>query len=712
MKKHKQENLIHFFENHLREMSRQLIQLDTEEEAISYVAHSFREKLYADCVGIFSITDGSIHLHTHSGNLGQLGESFPLPLDQSMQDFLTRNVTSMELRKCTLDQLLIRHEIKTWFTMPLQAHHDHLAFCLVGFYNFTPLLDMDHAFAEFSKDVTAVLQNARQKKKQQRKLQMFEWIRENTSIAAPIEKHIYNLTVRTGQMTNASSAYVYLYNEQSQTLIYHPPAYQTEPDIRHISTVQNDLHLYFPYIGKEGACEISFALHYNAKLLGVLHLTKDESAFTAEDRAQIELLIEQALVLLENAMLYRSEQENNNRMHELLEYQQKLVKETVEVDNFNGITKLVSSMLRRNVILYNRFFQPISHQSPLLAEIDEVGRLAKKEAVTQRKETFAIVYNGYSHLFWAVQGNGDVFGYLALRSLEDELDPFDILTMELARNICSVQFIKHQLVLDANEQVKENFLSLLLSKKKFHKEHLMQYASSLQFDYTIPHEVAVIKLSIDRQQNILIQHRQISHVWDYIRRQLNSYGKSCFLSFYKQRGVLFVPVSLQHEALYGHIEDWAKSVDPTVSVKIGIGRVAEQLEHFAYSYTQAIQTLQLLESGFITQTRAKFQDLGSYMVLHHIEDQELMTMFVDDQIGKLIQYSEKKNRDLYNTLHTFLQFNGHIKHTAEALFIHRSSLLYRIEKVTDMLQVNLDDAETRFNLMMAFKLHAILEKKL
>ncbi|MEH7226050.1 helix-turn-helix domain-containing protein [Bacillus sp. JJ1566] len=78
----------------------------------------------------------------------------------------------------------------------------------------------------------------------------------------------------------------------------------------------------------------------------------------------------------------------------------------------------------------------------------------------------------------------------------------------------------------------------------------------------------------------------------------------------------------------------------------------------------------------------------------------------------MIFYSEGKTTDLLNTLHAFLQNNGNIKNTAEELFIHRSSLLYRIEKIESLLDIQLSDAEVRFNLMMAFKLYDMYGKEI
>jgi len=69
-----------------------------------------------------------------------------------------------------------------------------------------------------------------------------------------------------------------------------------------------------------------------------------------------------------------------------------------------------------------------------------------------------------------------------------------------------------------------------------------------------------------------------------------------------------------------------------------------------------------------------------------------------------MSYSNESKMNLIDTLHTYLQTNGNAKASAEKLFLHRSSLLYRLEKIEELLTANLNDPEVRFNLMLAYRL--------
>lgn len=84
---------------------------------------------------------------------------------------------------------------------------------------------------------------------------------------------------------------------------------------------------------------------------------------------------------------------------------------------------------------------------------------------------------------------------------------------------------------------------------------------------------------------------------------------------------------------------------------------------------------------------------------------DLGTMDEDGYLRIVGRKLEEKQKDLLDTLHTYLANNGNLKDTSEQLFIHRSTLQYRLEKIHQLLQVDLTDADTRFNLMLALKMH-------
>ena len=97
--------------------------------------------------------------------------------------------------------------------------------------------------------------------------------------------------------------------------------------------------------------------------------------------------------------------------------------------------------------------------------------------------------------------------------------------------------------------------------------------------------------------------------------------------------------------------------------------------------------------------------MGSYVLLRETKDSPAVRMFLEKYLYPLLKYSEEKNADLFHTLRIYLQNHGNISQTANKLFIHRSTLLYRLEKIESLLGVDLNDPDHRFNLMLAARLY-------
>ena len=60
--------------------------------------------------------------------------------------------------------------------------------------------------------------------------------------------------------------------------------------------------------------------------------------------------------------------------------------------------------------------------------------------------------------------------------------------------------------------------------------------------------------------------------------------------------------------------------------------------------------------------------------------------------------------DLVETLDAYLQCNGNVTHTAKMLFLHRSTLIHRLERIKALIDVDINDAQVRLALQVALLL--------
>jgi purine catabolism regulator len=143
-------------------------------------------------------------------------------------------------------------------------------------------------------------------------------------------------------------------------------------------------------------------------------------------------------------------------------------------------------------------------------------------------------------------------------------------------------------------------------------------------------------------------------------------------------------------------------------VTIGVGRQASTLEELPRSYQEARQALMIGQRLFSGQPVTYFGELGIYRLLFHLYDAEGVREFYEEVLGPLLEYDRRTDNELVVTLETYFACNGNLSAAARQLHLHRNSLLYRLERIQEVLQTDLENADMRLSLQVALKLRHIL----
>lgn len=136
---------------------------------------------------------------------------------------------------------------------------------------------------------------------------------------------------------------------------------------------------------------------------------------------------------------------------------------------------------------------------------------------------------------------------------------------------------------------------------------------------------------------------------------------------------------------------------------IGIGGWCEHPRDFPRSYHHAQLALTMRHrvgtntSGSVTF----YEELGIYRILAEVQDQESVDRFIRQWLGPLLDYDTAKRSQLIPTLTAYLECGGQYDATTAVLYVHRSTLKYRLSRIRDLLGIDINDPDTRFNLQLA-----------
>lgn len=144
-----------------------------------------------------------------------------------------------------------------------------------------------------------------------------------------------------------------------------------------------------------------------------------------------------------------------------------------------------------------------------------------------------------------------------------------------------------------------------------------------------------------------------------------------------------------------------------VPLSIGVGTPVEQLIDIPLTYSQASDALQAGYSAnkrlFVQSYRAK--ETADLLRLINNED---LVEFWRDSFMDLLNREEKEKEELMKTLRVYLDNQCQIAETAKQLYIHRNTVIYRLEKCEQLTRRRLRDPGDSLRLRIAFVIDSFL----
>jgi purine catabolism regulator len=166
------------------------------------------------------------------------------------------------------------------------------------------------------------------------------------------------------------------------------------------------------------------------------------------------------------------------------------------------------------------------------------------------------------------------------------------------------------------------------------------------------------------------------------------------------------PVQVARE-LADEIREEARREYPGTRLAVGIGSVAAKVNDWRASYREAAQAADIARR-LQSDTAMYIGDLGIYTFLAHPDYRDDLRALRDSTIGNLIQYEERQNADLLLTLEAFFQCHGNHSQTATMLSVHRNTLFYRMNRITEITGLDLNQPDVRLAVHLALKIHRLL----
>lgn len=185
---------------------------------------------------------------------------------------------------------------------------------------------------------------------------------------------------------------------------------------------------------------------------------------------------------------------------------------------------------------------------------------------------------------------------------------------------------------------------------------------------------------------------------------------SCYTLLYEDSVVMIVNMTSMDKPVNEIVAGLAVFLRDNL-IKLGISSEFSRFFHLRSAYKQATIAL---EQGKRSESMYWYQYFEDYIMEYVTETMSAempVEMLVSDALNILRKYDSDNNTELYNTLKIYLRLERNLLQTAKKLFIHRSTLSYRIERIQNLTGVNLDESKTRLKLLFSFAMEEYVRFK-
>lgn len=312
--------------------------------------------------------------------------------------------------------------------------------------------------------------------------------------------------------------------------------------------------------------------------------------------------------------------------------------------------------------------------------------------------------------------------FLLLDCTGCQLPDMDLIAFEHASSLIAIELLKEQALVEQEQKIREKLLEDLLMKRYGDENMIYRRGLSVGIDLRAPFCIFTIdpdcfeeyiyrELSSSSEAEI---QKIKAHIHGIIRMGMRDFRGPQLLLNNSVSVVGMISVLCQGDTqalreVVGDIIRRLRAAYPKLIFSAGIGRPKADIREADASLREARLALNCsrLPQFRREDCTAAFEELGALSFLSELMDSASMRGYYEEHMGRLLDYDRAHNAELVATLDCYFRCNQNLRLTAETLFIHKNSVIYRLRKAESLMGAPLADAMAAFDLQLCLLLRNI-----
>ncbi len=403
------------------------------------------------------------------------------------------------------------------------------------------------------------------------------------------------------------------------------------------------------------------------------------------------------------------------------ELQEELMRCAMSNRGLTAIVTALSQKVNKSIIVQDKTGLTLARGLPKNGNVRvwerQLALLSNTDLVREFEATFthadpATVWNRQGMMSVPLTVERQIVGYMTMLMDEAEED-FDRIALLRGASVCNVELAKQRAVEVAMEKVRGDWIQVWLGSGPIEDPALALRAERNGYRMDTLYTVVVFRCLPANSNQRIESSFTPERMTEVVRQELRFRRIDGLIGQYVDRTVLLLPVDdAQHtlrmkqniEALRDRLQELAVNS----LVTCGVGRPCVGLKALRESFREAEKALALSDQLWSEPRVTFFGDLSLYELLLAVNPEQLRS-FCNSWLSDIIDYDDQHKSDLLITLDAFFGSNGNMRLTAKDLNIHRNTLVYRLNRISEITQLDMDDANVHLNLHLALKAHHLLK---
>ncbi|PFT69351.1 PucR family transcriptional regulator [Bacillus cereus] len=409
-----------------------------------------------------------------------------------------------------------------------------------------------------------------------------------------------------------------------------------------------------------------------------------------------------------------------NELHKAMQIHQQFSNHIISGKGINMILENLSSLIQLPVVLLDYHLRPISEHNNTKASIQSLKKFfingRKLPLSTIEIVTFSLLTKTRDTVsIFPIYTQNNQYSYLVIDGFISPLNRSMVLAVEQAANVLAFELIKEHSLRQYSRRIQDEFFTNVINSVFSTQDEIINLGKEFNLSFDQKYICIIGKIDIKEFTMSFMEYQEEKDlIYDLIEEELNSYTANVHLFIKDDMYVLLVNCDgIWRQTEKERMISLLKNIQVKIytyfqkSISFGIANSSEQLLHISHSFKEATDAFYYGEISGSKEFIEIYQAKEISAILRMIP-QEQLKKFYESTLHSLANENEKDHAVLLHTLSVYLETHCAISETAKRLFLHRNTVIYRLEKCEEILGRNIKDPKETLQLRIAFRIKPLI----